>query len=278
MEEGTTSPSSLFVTHRYWILLFGILLFLPPLSFLFQFTQDSSFCGAWCPRMFIVWRKGMTWAGFSQGMLRAYMGVLLVFGILLTTLFLGRYWCSHLCPIGGAMELGSRILPRKLQINYSGIPASFFRYGYLSIFFLAPALGIGSLCCNYCNFAVIPRLFGAALSQADMAYFLRTAGLVNLGLVLALGFFARGGRAYCNLLCPVGALDAIAGRLGMKFGKRVVVDVDKCNGCGVCDGICPTWAIEVGETATIDQLSCMPCRVCETTCPEGAIRYEKAAA
>jgi NAD-dependent dihydropyrimidine dehydrogenase PreA subunit len=66
--------------------------------------------------------------------------------------------------------------------------------------------------------------------------------------------------------------------LGTKFGKRVVVDEDKCNGCGVCDGVCPTWAIEVGETATIDQLSCMPCRVCEATCPEGAIRYEKAAA
>jgi ferredoxin-type protein NapH len=278
MEAGTTNSSSLFVTHRYWFLLLGILLFLPPLSFLFQFTQDSSFCGTWCPRMFIVWRKGMTWAGFTQGMLRAYMGVLLVLGVLLSTLFLGRYWCSHLCPIGGAMELGSRIVPRKLQINFSGIPASFFRYGYLSIFFLAPALGIGSLCCNYCNFAVIPRLFGAAFSQADMAYFLRTAGLVNLGLVLVLGIFARGGRAYCNLLCPVGALDAIVSRLGMKFGKRVAVDEGKCNGCGDCEGVCPTWAIDMGETATIDQLSCMPCRLCEEICPEEAIRYEKTTA
>ena len=275
MEAGTTNSSSLFVTHRYWFLLFGILLFMPPLSFLFQFTQDSSFCGSWCPRMFIVWRKGMTWAGFSQGMLRAYMGVLLVLGVLVSTLFLGRYWCSHICPIGGAMELGSRIFPRKLQINFSGIPASSFRYGYMSIFFLAPALGIGSLCCNYCNFAAVPRMFGAAFSQADMAYFLRTAGLVNLGLVLVLGLFARGGRAYCNLLCPVGALDAIVSRLGVKFGKRVAVDEDKCNGCGVCEEVCPTWAIDMGETVTIDQLSCMPCRLCEKTCPEEAIRYEK---
>ena len=278
MEAGTTTSSSLLVTHRDWFLLLGIVLCLPPLSFLFQFTQDSGFCGTWCPRMFIVWRKGMTWAGFSQGMLRAYMGVLLVLGMLVSTLFLGRYWCSHLCPIGGAMELGSRIFPRKLQINFGGIPASFFRYGYLSVFFIAPALGIGSLCCNYCNFAVIPRLFGAAFSQADMAYFLRTAGLVNLGLVFVLGFLARGGRAYCNLLCPVGALDAIANRLGMKLGKRVAVDEGKCTGCGVCEGVCPTWAIDMGEKATIDQLSCIPCRLCEETCPEEAVRYERSRA
>jgi ferredoxin-type protein NapH len=278
MQAATTNASNLLVRHRYWILLLGILLFLPPLSFLFQLTQDSNFCGTWCPRMFMVWRKGMTWGGFLQGSLRAYMGVLLVLGVLLTTLFLGRHWCSHVCPIGGTMELGSRIVPRRLKIDYSGIPASYFRYGYLSVFFIAPGLGIGSLCCNYCNFATIPRMFGATFSEADMAYFLRTAGMVNLGLVLALGFFSRGGRAYCNLICPLGALDAIVGRLGMKLGKRVVVDGEKCNGCGLCLGVCPTWAIAASEKATIDQLSCMPCRLCEKSCPLEAIRYEKSRA
>jgi len=276
MQADTNNRPSLLVRHRTWVLVLTILLFLPPLSFLFQFTQDSGFCGTWCPRMFLVWRKGMPWDQFLMGFVRAYMGVLLVLGTLLSTLFLGRYWCSHVCPVGGTMELGSRLVPRWLKINYGGIPASFFRYGYLSVFFLAPLLGIGSLCCNYCNFAVIPRMFGAAFSQADMAYFLRTAGLVNLGLVLALGFFARGGRAYCNLICPVGALDAIVNRLGMKLGRRVVVDGTKCDGCGLCEKVCPTWAIDVGQTAAIDPLSCIPCRACEKTCPLEAIRYEKA--
>jgi len=269
----TLSIQSILVQYRYLLMLLSILLFLPPLSFLFQFTQDSNFCGTWCPRMFFVLRKGMTGEQFLSGMLRSYMGVAIVVGMLASTLFFGRYWCSHLCPVGGVMELSSKLIPKKLRINYKHVPAPYFRYGYLSVFFAAPLLGVGSLCCNYCNFAAVPRLFGAAFSQADMAYFLRTAGLVNLGLVVFLGFFAKSGRAYCNLLCPLGALDAIANKFGGKMGRRMQIDAEKCNGCTACVDVCPTWALECKDTAKIDQLSCMPCRLCETSCPTGAINY-----
>ena len=144
---------------------------------------------------------------------------------------------------------------------------------YLAVYLLAPALGIGSLCCNYCNFAAVPRLFGAAFTGADLAYFMRTAGLINLGLVVALGFLAKGGRAYCNLLCPIGALDSLANRLGVRFGKRVAVEASRCDDCGACAKVCPMWAIEIGETARIDPLACLPCRECEPVCPTGAIAY-----
>jgi Pyruvate/2-oxoacid:ferredoxin oxidoreductase delta subunit len=263
------------ITHRTWIIIGGIVLFLPPLAVLFQFTQDSNFCGTWCPRMFFSWRKGTDIGQFLFGFLRSYMGVALVAGVLLSTLLLGRYWCSHLCPVGGSMEAGSRLVPRFVKINFSGIPAPSFRYGYLLMYLLLPAIGLGSLCCNYCNFGVVPRMFGATFLEADMAYFLRTAGLINLGLIVVLGFMAKGGRAYCNLLCPIGALDALSNRIGYKFGKRMNIDADKCNGCGACGKVCPAWAIEVREKASIDQLSCMPCRACEESCHMEAIRYGK---
>ncbi len=267
---------SFWIRYRYWIMLGSITMFLPPLSFLFQFTKDSNFCGAWCPRMFFVWRAGMSGEQFFMGFLRSYMGVALVLGILFTSFFLGRYWCSHLCPVGGTMELGSRLVPKFLKINYSSIPAASFRYGYLAVFFLAPVFGLGSLCCRYCNFATIPRMFGAAFLGADMAFFMRTAGLISLGLVIVLGLFAKGGRAYCNLLCPVGALDALSNRIGLKFGRRVRVEKSKCNGCMACAAVCPTWALEESEgKAHVDQLSCIPCRVCENVCPKEAIAYEK---
>jgi polyferredoxin len=213
---------------------------------------------------------------FLMGFLRSYMGVGLVLGILVSTLFLGRYWCSHLCPVGGTMEMGSRLMPKFTKINYSKIPAPSFRYGYLAVYFIAPILGIGSLCCNYCNFAAIPRLLGAVFNKADLVYFLRTAGLINLALIMVLGFLAKGGRAYCNLLCPIGALDAIFNRIGLKFGKRVKVEKTKCNSCGACANVCPTWAIEVNEEkAVIDPFSCIPCRLCQKNCPKEAIAYGK---
>lgn len=268
-----TDPGFL-ARHRTLILLVSVILFLPPLAFIFQSaTGDFNFCGTWCPRMFYAVRKGSSLGEFVGGLLRCSLGVALVLGAILSTLFLGRHWCSHLCPVGGATELGSRLFPRFLKIDYSSIPAAPVRYGYLAVYLAAPALGIGSLCCNYCNFATVPRFLGAAFVQADLMYFFRTYGIINLALLFLLGFMARGGRAYCNFLCPVGALDALASRFGGRFGKRMAVIDEACTGCGKCRDVCPTWAIEVGEKAAIDHLSCMPCRKCAKACPERAICY-----
>lgn len=274
-----STEQSFWFRHRTAILIVSLILFLPPLALIFQVsTGDSDFCGTWCPRMFWVWRDGMTGNQFLMGLLRAFMGVALVLAVLITTLFLGRYWCSHLCPIGGATELGSRLIPKFLKVNFSAIPASPVRYGYLAVYVIAPLVGLGSLCCNYCNFATIPRLFGAAFVQADLAYFFRTYGIINLALIVVLGFMAKGGRAYCNFLCPVGALDALANRLGIRFGKRFAVAGHACTGCGVCTDACPTWAIDIKEEkAGIDQLSCFSCGKCEQSCPESAITYGKGA-
>lgn len=272
-------PVGFWARYRLWIILISIVLFLPPLAFFFQITQDVNFCGSWCPRMFFSYRAGTSAGQFLSGFIRSVMGVALVGGVLATTFFWGRHWCSHLCPVGGSLEVIGNLVPQSLKLDYKFIPAPSFRNGYLFVYLLAPAIGIGSLCCNYCNFAAVPRLFGAAFSQADMAYFLRTAGLINLGLLLLLGIMAKGGRAYCNLLCPIGAMDAISSRIGSRFGRRVRVNADKCMGCGMCKGVCPTWAIEAATDeslkAEINQMSCMPCRSCQSACPAEAITYGK---
>jgi ferredoxin-type protein NapH len=274
MATTTTKEASFWARHRTAILVLSLLLFLPPLAVLPQLSADSGFCGTWCPRMFWSWRKGENVSQFMVGIFRAWLGVALVIGILGATVLIGRQWCSHICPIGGSMELVSRLLPRRLHLSFRKVPAAPVRYGYLAVYILAPALGIGSLCCSYCNFASIPRFFGAAFSQADLAFFLRSAGVVELGLVVGLGFLARGGRAYCNFLCPIGALDALVSRLGARFGKRVRIDEKKCSQCGACADVCPTWAITTTGKIDVDQLSCLPCRECEKVCDNGAIRFD----
>jgi ferredoxin-type protein NapH len=273
MKASTPVKAGFFTRHRTWVLSLSLLLFLPPLSLLFQWTADSNFCGTWCPRMFFVWRHGSSAGAYFAGFLRSYMGVILVFGVLGFTLFRGRWWCSHICPVGGSMELVSRMVPRFLKIDFSAIPAPAFRSGYLAVYMIAAALGVGSLCCSYCNFAAIPRLFGAAFSSADLAYFLRNAGIVNLGLVVVLGFLAKGGRAYCNLLCPLGALDALVNGASRHLGKKYRVSLENCDGCGACGNRCPMWAIEITDKARIDPFSCVPCGACLTACPHDAIGY-----
>lgn len=276
-ESGTPYATSFWARHRTALLLGSIILFLPPLAAIVQVTADVNFCGRWCPRMFFVWREGTGATAFLMGFVRSYMGVALVVAILATTFAFGRYWCSHLCPVAGPLELGSRLVPSSMKLDFSRTPAAPFRYAYLSVYMIAPAIGIGSLCCNYCNFAAVPRFFASAFSQGDLTYFLRFQGVVNLGLLLFLGVFARGGRAYCNMLCPIGALDALANRIGARSGRRMRIDQSTCTNCGECALVCPTWAIETKGSTVINQLSCMPCRLCQASCPTGAIYYGRPA-
>lgn len=263
---------------RYLIILLGIFLFIAPFGLLPQLIGENGFCGTYCPRMFWTIRSDTTISSFIAGVVRSYGGVILVVGIVITSFFFGRYWCSHVCPIGGVTEIGSKAVPEGIKLNYRTVPAPAVRYGYLSVYLLAPLFAIGSLCCNYCNFAAVPRLLGAPFNSADMAYFFRTAGIINLGLIAILGFFAKGGRAYCNMLCPIGALDALSNKIGgrLSFTKRMVVETEKCNGCGSCVKSCPTWAITVEDKlAKINQFSCIPCKECESVCPSKAICYSR---
>lgn len=264
---------------RYLFMILGIALFLPPLSMIPQTAGEVNMCGAVCPRMFFIIPPKGIWSGFINNISSAWFGVALVSAILVVTIFFGRIWCSHMCPVGGTTEIVSRGVPKKLKIDFSFMNAPAFRYGYLFIYIAGAVIGIGSIACKLCNFRVIPFLIGSPFVPAYRTYLATSMGAAGLATIGILGFFAKGGRGYCNLLCPVGALDSIVNSLSSKFGftKRIRTDESRCNGCGRCIDSCTVWALKLDEGHKIkrDQFSCTSCMECKNACPNGAISYGK---
>lgn len=52
---------------------------------------------------------------------------------------------------------------------------------------------------------------------------------------------------------------------------QVFVDSDRCVGCGICQGVCPTGAISVENVAQVDSERCTGCRLCLDQCPRAAL-------
>ena len=59
----------------------------------------------------------------------------------------------------------------------------------------------------------------------------------------------------------------------IKGVSTLMLDKDKCNGCGMCVKVCPHAVYEIKDkkSCIMDKDDCMECGACARNCPEGAI-------
>lgn len=262
--------------YRYFLITLSCIAFLGPLAFLPQLVGNDDLCGVLCMRRFYLYFPGMSWDDLFMHITVAWIGVIAFAVILITTFFFGRVWCGYLCPVGGLAELGSRMLNDRWKIEFRSLPQVQIRYGYFAAYMvLMPALGISA--CTLCNFITVPRLIEAMSGEyRGIVYILSTVGLVNLGLLFLLGFFASKGRAYCQFLCPIGAADGLVNKLGSRFrwARRIRVEKERCTGCNICARNCMCGAIKmVNRVPVVSQTSCMSCHECVDVCAWNAIEW-----
>ncbi|MCE1195360.1 4Fe-4S binding protein [bacterium] len=88
-----------------------------------------------------------------------------------------------------------------------------------------------------------------------------SVGFVLLVLTLGLSMFYE--RAFCKYVCPMGAVNAILGRIPLFRIKR---ESKTCISCSKCDHVCP-MNIEVSTADKVSSPECIGCLECVTACP-----------
>lgn len=242
-----------------------------------------------------TWLGWMAKIQFLPALLAMNAGAILF--LLLLTFVFGRIYCSVICPLGVFQDvaawLGKR--PRKRRkAPYRYSPAkSRLRYGVLLLFIVAFVAGASSLVALLAPYSAYGRIAGnlfqpvwmwgnnllAGLAERSGSYafyqtdvwikslptFLIAAATLILIVILAW----RGGRTYCNTICPVGTLLGMAARYSW---FRPVIDTEKCNGCGLCSRHCKAACID-SKAHAIDYSRCVTCMDCIGQCRQGAISY-----
>jgi ferredoxin-type protein NapH len=97
--------------------------------------------------------------------------------------------------------------------------------------------------------------------------------------LVVLGLFTKGGRGWCNFLCPAGALMGLFHSIGswLGIGRSMRIDASRCKSCKTCIPSCSSWAISVqDETVQIDSHACNVCMDCAQVCPNAAIGWRAA--
>lgn len=218
--------------------------------------------------------------------------------LLAATAVLGRFFCSHVCPLGATLDM-ARPLAGRAKSGFRP-PASWRKGKYLFLLLLGFAALYGanlthlgtpiSLAIRLYALVLRPaaKFLLAPLSPAlhsvsnligvpelyESVSLVRYSGLlIMVPFLFALIFLVRyAPRFWCRYLCPSGAIFALVGARPL-IRRRVT---DDCNACGRCARRCPAGAIDLEDPKLTDHPECIACRTCAAVCPEGAVTFNAA--
>ena len=255
--------------------LLGFALFYEPFLFFEKivgvFIAEPGFTSIHVPCARIPLAKLMTGEILHSGPISLIFLALLI----ISSLILGPVFCGRLCPTGALPEYLSRLLPDTLKIDWAKfLPVVPIRYGFGLGFLFSGFLGF-AMPCTYCNYFTFD-IFITFLRTGRILTSTTSLIITFLLWFIIFGLFTKGGRGYCNFLCPVGTLNGfmhflgnfLPGTFGMRLRKA------ECIGCGQCAKACPMRAISLQDKKPqISLHHCIVCGQCSNVCPKNAIYY-----
>ena len=220
------------------------------------------------------------------------LNVVVVVALIALTLVFGRIYCSVICPLGVFQDLLARLRRKKNKYSYSK-EVKWLRYPVLAVFVLAGVAGIGSLFQLLAPYSAYGRiatmifqpiwklgnnLLAMVAERMDSYAFytidtwMRSLPVLIIAAVtlVVLAVLAwRGGRTYCNTICPVGTILSFFARFSW---LKIRFDEEKCKNCSLCSKNCKAACIDF-KTHTVDYSRCVACGNCIDSCKFDALKY-----
>lgn len=221
------------------------------------------------------------------------LNIVVIVILVLLTLIFGRIYCSVICPLGVLQDILARFR-KKRKYSYSN-EVRWLRYPVLVLFIIALVAGIGSffqLLAPYSSYGRIATMLFQPLwilgnnvlatfaERADSYVFYSVdvwmkslpvfiTATVTLVVLFILAW--RGGRTYCNTICPVGTFLSLLSRFSL---LKIHFNADKCKNCSFCSRSCKAACIDY-KTHTVDYSRCVVCGNCIDSCKFGALKYSR---
>ena len=226
------------------------------------------------------------------------LNAVVIAALILITVLCGRVYCSIICPLGVMQDIISWVrgkLKKKNRFRFGYSPErKWLRYGMLALFIAAFILGVHSLAALIAPYSAYGRIASNLLAPIyqwgnnlmawiaeryeSYAFYHKSVWIKSLPtfITAAVSFVIlfilawRGGRTYCNTVCPVGT---ILGFFSRRSIFAPVINTEKCRGCGLCGKQCKSSCIDM-KNHKIDYSRCVACMDCIDACREGAITFE----
>jgi len=220
------------------------------------------------------------------------VNVVVIVALIALTLVFGRIYCSVICPLGVLQDIFGWFGKKAKKNRYTYSPAvNWLRYAMLVLLIVALVAGVSvifQLLAPYSAFGRIATMLLQPLWQlgnnvlaswaerADSYAFysvdvwLRSMPVLIIAVVTLVALFVlawRGGRTYCNTICPVGTVLSFLARFSW---LKIRFDSDKCKNCSLCTKNCKASCIDY-KTHTVDYSRCVVCGDCISKCKFGAL-------
>jgi len=210
-----------------------------------------------------------------------YRGLAWSLIILIPTLFLGRFFCGWICPMGSLNHflgnLRSESKGRKIRIAANRYKTWHTTKYFLLIAGLIAALWRSNVVGWIDPFSLFVRSTGVSVlpAAASKKYYVVYQPHYWPSLVVCAGFLAlllmnlRVTRFWCRALCPLGALLGVASRWSILGLHK---DAATCNKCSRCEINCQGGDDPIGG-APWHKTECHLCLNCVEACPHGSLEF-----